>query len=98
MPDLQKLYNERKDDGLELLMINVKESKEVVASYIEKYGYTFRVLLDEKGDVLRDYQVFGLPSTFFIDENGIVQYSYMGQLTVGIIKMGLKSISLIKPG
>lgn len=98
MPDLEKLYKERKKDGLELLMINVKESKEVVKKYIEKGGFSFRVLLDENGDVLREYQVFGLPSTFFIDKKGIVQYYYMGQLTVGITKMGLKSISVIKPG
>lgn len=96
MPDLEKLYKERKDEGLELLMINVKESKEVVKKYIEKGGFSFRVLLDKNGDVLREYQVFGLPSTFFIDEKGIVQYSYMGELTVGITKMGLKLISVIK--
>jgi len=98
MPDLQKLYKERKKDGLELLMINAKESTRVVKKYIEEGGYSFRVLLDENGNVLREYQVFGLPSTFFIDENGIVQYFYMGELTVGITKMGLKSISVIKSG
>ena len=98
MPELEKLYKVRKSGGLEMLMINAKESKEVVKKYIDKYGFTFRVLLDEKGVVLREYQVFGLPSTFFIDENGIVQYFYMGQLRTGIIKMGLKSISVIKPG
>jgi len=96
MPELEELYKERKSGGLEMLMINAKESKEVVKKYIEKNDYTFRILLDEKGAVMRDYQVFGLPSTFFIDENGIVQYSYMGRLTAGVTKMGLKSISVIK--
>lgn len=98
MPDLEKLYKERKSEGLELLMVNAKESKDVVKKYIDEKGYTFRVLLDEKGDVMRKYQVFGLPSTYFIDEKGIVQYFYMGQLTLGITTMGLKSISVIKPG
>lgn len=98
MPELEKLYKERKKDGLELLMINVKESIEVVKKYIDKGGYTFRVLLDEDGDVLRKYQVFGLPSTFFIDTKGVVQYLYMGELTWGITRMGLKSISVVKPG
>ncbi|MFQ5430878.1 MAG: TlpA disulfide reductase family protein [Nitrospinota bacterium] len=97
MPELEKLYKERKKDGLELLMINAKESKEVVSKYIKEKGYTFRVLIDEEGKVLRQYQVFGLPSTFFIDDKGVVQYFYMGQLTWGITKMGLKSISVIKP-
>ena len=98
MPDLEKLYKERKKDGLELLMINAKESTEVVKKYIEEGGYSFRVLLDENGDVMRKYQVFGLPSTFFIDKKGVVQYYYMGQLRVGIIKTGLKSISVLKSG
>lgn len=97
MPELEKLYKERKGEGLGLLMINMKESKGVVEEYIKEGGYTFRVLLDEKGAVSRAFRVFGLPTTFFVDSEGVVQYFYMGELTRNIIVMGLKSIAVIKP-
>jgi thiol-disulfide isomerase/thioredoxin len=97
MPELEKLHRERKSEGLEVLLVNVKESKEVVEKYISENGFTFKVFLDTDGDIYRAFQVFGLPSTFFIDSKGIVRYSYMGELTWGITKMGLKSIGVIKP-
>lgn len=96
MPELEKLYRERKAEGLEVVLVNVKESLSVVDKYINKNGFTFKVLLDSKGDTYRAYQVFGLPSTYFIDKEGTIRYSYMGELTWGITKMGLKSIGVIK--
>ncbi len=96
MPELEKLRHEYKDKKLEVLMVNVKESRKVVSEYIGKNGFTFTVLLDEDGKAYRDYSVFGLPSTYFVDAKGIVRYSYMGELTWGITKMGLKTIGVIE--
>ena len=82
--ELEKLRHEYKEKGLEILMVNVKESKSVVSEYITKNRFTLVVLLDKDGKAYRDYSVFGLPSTYFVDAEGTVRYSYMGELTWGI--------------
>ena len=92
MPYFQEIYDERKGEGLEFLMVNTKESKEVVEKFIKDNGYTFRVVLDESGGMLETYQVFGLPTTYWVDADGVIQYTYMGETTIGIMKMGLKTI------
>jgi len=97
MPYIEEIYRERKSDNLVVLMINAKEPIEVVSKFAKGKGYTFTILLDSDGKANNAYQVFGLPSTYFIDTNGIVKYSYMGELTTGIMKMGLKTIIPKKP-
>jgi len=94
MPTLEKLYNERKQRGFEIILINAKESKQVVEKFLKENGYTFRVLLDETGEAYRQFQVFGLPTTVFIDKENVIQYSYIGQLRSAVLKMGMQTISL----
>ncbi len=93
MPELDKLYRAKKDDGLVMLGINLKESKEVVEDFIQKNGYAFHFLLDEEGKVSESFQVFGLPTTYFIDGSGVVRHQHMGELTREIIYFGLDTIT-----
>ena len=45
---------------------------------ITKMGITFHVLVDNKGEVFRDYRCDLWPSQFVIDRNGMVRYSHGG--------------------
>lgn len=86
MPDIQKLSEE--NDDLVVLGVDVMEDKKLVEEYIEEGGYDFPILLDEDGEVSRTYLVSGLPTSYFLDENGILlkrvpgmmNYEYMNQI------------------
>lgn len=94
LPELQNLQDARKDAGLAVLEINYKEQREPVAAFIKKNNYAFEVLLDEKGTLAEKYQMFGLPTSYFVDRAGVIQYTYMGEMTKEIINDGLKKISV----
>lgn len=94
LPELQNVQNVRKDAGLVVLEINYKEPHDPVADFIKKNNYTFEVLLDEKGNISANYQMFGLPTSYFVDRAGVIQYTYMGEMTKEIINDGLKKISV----
>ncbi len=94
LPELQNVQNARKDEGLVVLEINYKEPRDPVAAFMKKNGYTLEVLLDENGEIARDYQMFGLPTSYFVDRAGVIQYTYMGDMTKEIINDGLKKISV----
>lgn len=70
MPDMQKLSDE--NDDLVILAVDVREDKKAVEKYIEEGGYDFEVLLDEDGEVSMDYLVGGLPTSYFVDRDGIL--------------------------
>ena len=42
-----------------------------------KYGLTYTIGMDVTGAIFRTYRVFGLPTHYFIDRNGIVVLSYV---------------------
>lgn len=94
MPLIEKIYSTWKEKGLAVLAINLKEDEDVAKKFMEEKGYSFTTLLDESGETSDKFQVFGLPSTYFIDSDGVIQYSHMGQLTTEIVAMGLESINL----
>jgi len=72
MPDIEKLYQETKDSDLVILAVNVGDDKKKVQDFIAKYNYNFNILLDTKGEVSQLYQVSGIPTSYFIDTNGLL--------------------------
>lgn len=68
MPDLQRIVDENED--VEVLAVNVLEKKSEVEKYIKKGNYNMNVLLDDTGEVSEKYLVAGLPSSYFVDEDG----------------------------
>src|SRR5574340_538315 len=55
MPALESLYEEYKDQGLMILAVNatVQDDPLAIAPFIEEYGLTFPILLDETGEAAR---------------------------------------------
>ena len=71
MPSVNRLYEEFKGQGLEVLLISFRESADVVKRAVTERGYTAPVLVDASGDVTgRAYGVFGPPTAFLVDREG----------------------------
>lgn len=85
-PHLEKIYQDYKDRNVEVLIIDVKESKELVQTKLqEKHKLTFPILLDHDGevagsfapeDVLPDLarDEIMLASNLLIDPQGKIQF------------------------
>ncbi|MFA5576624.1 MAG: TlpA disulfide reductase family protein [Tissierellaceae bacterium] len=90
MPDLQKFDSE--NDDIVVVAVNSMEKKANAQKYIEDGNYEFDVLLDEDGEISRMYYVSGLPTSYFIDEEGYllggvpgaINYDQMMEILEGI--------------
>jgi hypothetical protein len=60
--------------------INAQESRDAIAKFIEEGGYSWLQLRDEKGAVFADYLVRFIPTSFYIDELGVVRNKYIGPM------------------
>jgi peroxiredoxin len=80
MPAIEKIYNEYKDDGLVVLAINMtyQDTFSNIAPFVHEYDLTFPILLDETGSVGSAYQLRSLPSSFFINREGIINEVVIG--------------------
>jgi peroxiredoxin len=96
MPLLQQAYDANKDKGLVILAVNDGETSARAEEFIQANGYTFTVLLDFYGDVVPFYKVRGLPTTFFIDKEGVIRdirvgaFSSAGQIEKSLGKIMTK--------
>lgn len=62
-----------------MLAINTGQDKPAVAAFIKKIGVTYPALLDGQSKIARAYGVVGLPTTYFIDAQGIVRGKVVGE-------------------
>ncbi len=92
IPDLQAVHNEYGPQGVVVLAVNVKEKVDTVARYANDNGISFNVWLDEDGWVSTIYGIRAIPTTYFIDEQGIIRAVHFGamnreQITVQVQKL-----------
>ena len=82
MPDIQKAY-EKYGDEVNFFMVDLTFNDDIDAmnEYIEENQFTFPVLLDKTGDVMMDYQVMVIPTTYFVDANHVISHKVMGPMT-----------------
>ena len=70
MPSMEKLYKEFKNDGLEILAINLGESAPDVGEFMEEYKLSFPALLDTDRSISLKYGVRSIPTTYLIGRDG----------------------------
>jgi peroxiredoxin len=93
-PDLQRAWESGRERGLEMIAVDVQEPDAAVREYVATYGLGYRVALDTTGRAMKSWGVFGLPTHYFIDADGIVRDRVYGPLTLD----GMRSrLSLILP-
>ena len=75
VPFLQEVSEDREWErrGLIILAVNLAEPVTVVQQFTEEYRVSFPVLLDAGGEVGVLYNAALLPTTYLIDNNGIIR-------------------------
>jgi peroxiredoxin len=80
MPALQKVYEDYREQGLEILAVNATSQDDVQAAveFSTRLGLTFPLLLDSDGRVSHLYQLQSLPTTYFVGRDGSIQEVVVG--------------------
>ena len=80
MPALQSTFEENQERDLIILAVNTtnQDSIEKAVSFAEEFELTFPILFDRDGSVSRLYQTSALPTTYFINREGIIEKVVIG--------------------
>jgi cytochrome c biogenesis protein CcmG, thiol:disulfide interchange protein DsbE len=84
MRTIEKVYQNRRAQGLQLLAVNTGQDKDTVTTFMRKIGVSYPSLLDEGSAIARQYGVVALPTTFFIGSDGIIKSKVVGEADVAI--------------
>jgi len=100
MPELQKVYQAYHDQGLQVLAVNVtsQDDTQAAVKFSAQLGLTFPILLDLDGDVSRAYRLQSLPTTYFVDRDGIIQDVVVGgPMAEALLRVRVENL-LVKVG
>ena len=91
LPTLQ-LASERFQGRVQIVGIDQGERSEDVARFVEEFGLTFTIPMDPTLEVGSLYAVRAMPTTFFIDRNGIIRYLWIGEMNSVTLTEGIAEI------
>ncbi|MBA2873290.1 thiol-disulfide oxidoreductase ResA [Thermaerobacillus caldiproteolyticus] len=92
MPYINRQYEAYKQQGVEVLAVNVGEPKLSVQKFIDQFGLTFPVAIDREDQVMNAYDIDQLPATFLIDKNGKIKKIITGTMTEEMVQQYMESI------
>ena len=78
MPVLNDIYLRYRDEGFTLLSINIDKDPEKAKKVLRELQVSFPVLMDTTHEVSEKYEVEEMPSTYLIDRDGNLRYTYRG--------------------
>ena len=80
MPAMEEVFELYQNQGFVILAVNstIQDDPDEAKALFQELGLTFPLLLDTDGSVTQTYQVRSLPTSFFIDREGIIQEVIIG--------------------
>ena len=79
-------------DDVALLGVNQAESAATIAAYARDHGLTYPLLVDEEMTINHLYGILNLPTTVFIDANGIVREVLVGTMSRAVLEERIEKL------
>lgn len=78
----EMLNNIAKDNWVQILGINYKDSKKAGSHFLQTLGNPFDfIIFDKQGKLGLELGVYATPETFVIDKKGIIRFKHIGEIT-----------------
>ncbi len=78
MPALDAVHRANEKADIVILGVNQMENADAVQAFAQEFQLAFPIVRDADGNVSAQYQVSALPTTFFIDRQGVIRNVVIG--------------------
>src|SRR5439155_1663594 len=98
MPEIVRAYRARQQAPFVIVAVDLQENVDEVTNFASEFGMTFPVVIDRTGEVGKAWRiggrVQGIPSSYFVDADGIVRARVFGPLTRDSLNENLAKVGL----
>ena len=77
-PGFERVWRKYRESGVQFVGVDIQDTEAEAARYMEEFGLTFPNGRDPDGKITVEYGVIGLPVTFFVGANGVVEGRWVG--------------------
>lgn len=80
MPSMQRLKEKLGGKPFAILAVDMAEEKGAVEAFLKKHDIqvNFPILLNPEGDVVENWMITAVPTTFIVDPQGKIRYALFG--------------------
>jgi peroxiredoxin len=91
---LGRIYAEYQGQGLKIVTINAIEQDNLsqVQQMVMEQGINFPVLLDKDEQFARSYQAMFFPTTYYVDQNGVIREIVLGDTSEGEFRQKIENL------
>lgn len=93
-PHLVEFFKENHEEVM-VIGLNFGERREAIENYRDRFEVNYPLIFDLNGSIGEIYRGFGLPTSWFIDSEGVIRHIQVGPMTSDFI---LKVVQDIKDG
>lgn len=80
IPALKAVYEDYRDKGFEIVAVSVGEDPAGLKTFVQQNEMVFPVLSDPQTSIVPLYQLRSVPTSYFLDTQGVVQQVYSGAI------------------
>lgn len=91
-PHLVEVYNTIDRDKFEFIGLNLQETPEAVEFFKDEFFIDYPLVLNEGGELTDIYRPIGLPTTWFIDRDGVIRFTFSGAITKEALQAILEDV------
>ena len=78
IPSMNRAWQRLVEEDIAMLAINMGEDEDTIFIFTADYPADFPILLDRSGEVIAEWPVKGLPTTFVVAPDGTLAYRAIG--------------------
>ncbi|MDX1436977.1 MAG: TlpA disulfide reductase family protein [Anaerolineales bacterium] len=83
---------EAADEEFAFIGLNLQEDVAAIEAFKSEFGIDFPLVLNEDGALTEIYRPIGLPTSWFIDETGVIRYVHAGPITQEVLEGALEDL------
>ena len=80
----------RLQPGVQFVGVVFQDTEDKILGFLQQRGSSYPTLVDEKGKTAIAYGVGGVPETFFLDANGVIQAKFTGPMSTDDLQANLR--------
>lgn len=92
-PLFERLWREYGERGVVFLGVNIQDAHADARAYLSEFGITYPNGYDEVGRISVDYGVIGIPVTFFINREGVVERRWVGAVREAKLRLWIDELA-----
>jgi cytochrome c biogenesis protein CcmG, thiol:disulfide interchange protein DsbE len=91
-PAFQRLSREYDGHGVQFVGMNERDDRAAAQDFLREFRLEYPSGFDPTGSLADDFELYGMPTTFLIDADGIIRERFIGYLTEDTLRPAIEHL------